>query len=674
MRMKTKTIRVPEQLFREATIETYEEKVAANVTEKRFRMSISSDTPYKRYDWMADEHYYEVLDHSPGGMDTSRLDAGLPILFNHKRDQHLARAGSYQCDGKKCTVTDLKWSTSQFAQEKMADAMNGSLPDTSVGYQIMDDGECIGAKDGCPVYKFKWAPYEASLVTIPADITVGVGRERADGEKVKMREISIHLNKSLDEEREESQNSAKPTTMKLSPAIRQHFREEDDGSKATGGSSNIDVTEVETQAVAKERKRVQSIRDLNSFFKSNGIAGRKVDATEIAERFIREGKSAEEFEKTVIRTSLPEIKEVVQSAEIGMSKRDLSQYSLLRAINGVMASVSKGKPFTGLEREASDEAARKHGREPSGLSFFVPHDVMSAGYARGGYSRIEDEDRQRVLQAGVFTGAGAMVPIGAQGQSLIELYRNKMFVVAMGARVLTGLQGTLAIPRQSGGGTASWLSETATITAADQTVGQLTLTPHRLAAATAFTTQLLAQSSPDIESFVRDDLMTVLAIEKDRVCLLGTGASGEPLGIYNTPGLNTTVDITATGSITFAEAVSCETAVASGNADIGSLGFITNIYIRGSGRITQKFSGSASPLWEDNNMIIGYPARATLQLGVAPSLIYGNWNDFIIGDWAANEVIVDPYSLSMQQQVRIVVHQLTDCGIRHPKSFVCGVA
>jgi HK97 family phage major capsid protein len=411
---------------------------------------------------------------------------------------------------------------------------------------------------------------------------------------------------------------------------------------------------------------VAAIRELCSFFKANGIAGRKVDATEIAEQMIQNGKSAEDFEKAVIRSSLPEIREITQSPEIGMSQRDLSQYSLLKAINGVMGSVN-GRPFTGLEREASEETAKRHGRQSSGLSFFVPHDVMSAEYSGGRPSR------ERVMQAGVFTGAGALVPIGAQGQSLIDLYRNKMHVVAMGARVLTGLQGTLAIPRQTGGATVAWLSETATITASDQTVGQLTLTPHRVAAATAFTTQLLSQSSPDIESFIREDLMTVLAVEKDRVCLLGTGTNGEPLGIYNTSGIGSTVDITATDSLTYAEVVQFETNVAAGNADMGALGFITSVYVRGKGRVTSRFANTDTPLWDQNNIYGIYPARATNQLTATPSVIFGNWNDLIIGDWAANEIIVDPYSLSMQQQVRIVVHQLTDCGIRHPKSFCFGV-
>ena len=141
------------------------------------RMSISSDEPYLRYDFWNDEEYFEILDHAPGGVDESRLKTGLPILFNHDRDKHLGRAASYQNDGHKISV-DAKFSESDFAQEKLKDAMSGVLPDASIGYLLEDEGVCVGAKEGVPIYKFKWKPFEASLVTIPADTTVGVGRNR----------------------------------------------------------------------------------------------------------------------------------------------------------------------------------------------------------------------------------------------------------------------------------------------------------------------------------------------------------------------------------------------------------------------------------------------------------------------------------------------------------------
>jgi HK97 family phage major capsid protein len=256
-----KTIKIPKALHRAATITQSGEGEA-----RTFSMSISSDTPYKRYDWYADEEYWEVLDHSPGGVDEARLEAGLPILFNHDRDQHLARATKFENNGHKITVSGLVWSEAEFAQIKMRDAVNGSLPDTSVGYQIIDDGICVGAKDDLPVYKFKWAPYEASLVTVPADITVGCGRERGKPDEKEMLEIKI-LEQSLDvKTNSDHKDDNQPNKMKLTPAVEKYL-EVDNGGNPTAGSSNageqkaVDVKAERNAGIAEYKAKCKKIDD-----------------------------------------------------------------------------------------------------------------------------------------------------------------------------------------------------------------------------------------------------------------------------------------------------------------------------------------------------------------------------------------------------------------------------
>lgn len=118
-------LQVPKNLFREVSVETGDGAV---------RFSISSDEPYLRYDWWNDQEYWEVLDHSSGGFVDKRLKAGLPILFNHQRDSHLARARKFSANGKRIEVSDLAWGTSELAKEKKADFEAGVLVDTSVGY------------------------------------------------------------------------------------------------------------------------------------------------------------------------------------------------------------------------------------------------------------------------------------------------------------------------------------------------------------------------------------------------------------------------------------------------------------------------------------------------------------------------------------------------------------
>lgn len=662
-----KTVKVPQQLFRAATIEPG----SIDAKNKTLRMSISSDVPYKRYDYWNDEEYYEVLDHSPSGMDESRLKAGLPILFNHDRNQHLGRATSFSNDGHKCSV-DVKFSESDFAQGKMRDAIAGVLPDTSVGYTVEDDGECIDAKDGIPVYRFKWQIYEASLVTVPADISVGVGRQRSkpSGDP---REISITDQKeivdlSLENENKDSQQRENRTTENETPEMKKKnlkFREADTGANATSGSApNLQVVrdESETAANTKQLKRIADILDLAKHFADKGLAGRQIDTSDLANEYIRSGKTCAEFQDAVVRGSNFKPAKIVtdnpDANKIGMEAKDLEKYSIVRAIN----CLASKRPLDGVEKAAHDAHVKLTGRETEGIGFWIPQDVLS--FNRGGVS-----EQVRALFTNVYNAAGAFVNTDLLAGSLIELLRNKLTVMRMGARSLSGLNGNVAIPLQSGGATASWLAENATIAESTQTVGQLGLTPHRLGASTSYTYQLLAQSSVDVENFVREDLMRVLAIAKDLAAIAGTGVSGQPLGILNTTNLSTSVTFANAQTMLYSDALIFENNVAINNADLGKLGYLTTPTVRKNAKsVAEIAAANSNPVWK-NDIVNGFTAFASNQVPTATSVIFGNWDDLIIADWAGSQVIVDPYSLSLQGQVRVVMQQLCDNGLRHAKSF-----
>lgn len=646
-----KIVKVPQQLFRAATIEPG----SIDAKNKTLRMSISSDVPYKRYDYWNDEEYYEVLDHSPSGMDESRLKAGLPILFNHDRNQHLGRATSFSNDGHKCSV-DVKFSESDFAQGKMRDAIAGVLPDTSVGYTVEDDGECIDAKDGIPVYRFKWQIYEASLVTVPADISVGVGRQR-DKPSGDPREISIadkkeNVDLSLENENKDSQQRENRTTEKQKAMPEQAELEKN--------APDIKVIEANTNQV--QLKRISDILDLAKHFADKGLGGRPIDTSDLANEYIRSGKTCAEFQDAVVRGSNFKPAKIVtdnpDANKVGMDAKDLEKYSIVRAIN----CLASKRPLDGVEKAAHDAHVKLTGRETEGIGFWIPQDVLS--FNRGGVS-----EQVRALFTNVYNAAGAFVNTDLLAGSLIELLRNKLTVMRMGARSLSGLNGNVAIPLQSGGATASWLAENATIAESTQTVGQLGLTPHRLGASTSYTYQLLAQSSVDVENFVREDLMRVLAIAKDLAAIAGTGVSGQPLGILNTTNLSTSVTFANAQTMLYSDALIFENNVAINNADMGKLGYLTTPTVRKNAKAIAEISAANSiPVWK-NDMVNGFTAFASNQVPTATSVIFGNWDDLIIADWAGSQVIVDPYSLSLQGQVRVVMQQLCDNGLRHAKSF-----
>src|SRR5207249_7741816 len=108
---------------------------------------------------------------------------------------------------------------------------------------------------------------------------------------------------------------------------------------------------------------------------------------------------------------------------------------------------------------------------------------------------------------------------------------NRVVCSRLGAQTLTGLQGNISIPRQTGAATAYGLPESAALTKSTQAINNILLSPHRSGATNDYTKLLLLQSSVDIENFMRDDLMQVLSIRLDRLLLEGSGANSEPTGV-----------------------------------------------------------------------------------------------------------------------------------------------
>ena len=350
---------------------------------------------------------------------------------------------------------------------------------------------------------------------------------------------------------------------------------------------------------------------------------------------------------------------------IGMSRDDLRNYSLLRAIRAAANNDWRGAE---LEREASVATAERLGMQPQG--FFVPQDWLEARSAE-----------QRDLVVGTPTAGGNLVATDLQAQNFIEMLRNRMILRQAGARYLGGLVGDVAIPKQTGGATAYWVAESGAPTESQQAVGQVPLTPHTVGAFTDISRKLLKQSSIDVEMFVRNDLAAILGIAIDRAGLHGSGADNQPLGVAATSGIGSVVGGTNGAAPTWANIVDLETAVAVDNADIGNLACITNAKVRGVLKKTLlDATYGVGMVWPVNSREInGYTAHVTNQVadnltkgtsvGVCSAIFFGNWADLIIGMWGGLDILVDPYTGSTSGTVRVVALQDVDVAVRHAESF-----
>lgn len=333
------------------------------------------------------------------------------------------------------------------------------------------------------------------------------------------------------------------------------------------------------------------------------------------------------------------------NADIGMNDREVQQYSVVRAIRAAMHGNWAEAP---LEKEASDAHAQLVGKEPR--SFFIPHDVMA-------------RERRDLTKA--VPSAGGYVVDEELTLPMIELLRNRLALNSAGAMIMSGLVGDVAIPKQTGGATAYWVSENGALTESQQAIGQVLMRPKTLGAYTEYSRRLMLQASIDVERFVRDDIARVLQLEIDRAALYGSGAANQPLGVSNVTGIGAP----GTGAATFAMLVGLETAVAVDNADIGRLAYITNATVRGTLKQTEKATNTAVYLWAAGGTPVnGYPAIVSNQVS-GNDIFFGNWSDLIMGFWSGLDVLVNPYANDTSGAVRVVAFQDVDVAVRHPESF-----
>lgn len=636
--MATKTIKVPRELHRQAVIERGEDGKPA-------RMSVSSDTPYKRHDYWNDEWYFEVLDHGPGGLDDERLKAGLPILFNHRRDAHLARAQEYKNDGHKISldVSKFLWASGQFAEEKRADMESGALPDSSVGYELIDDGVCVGAKDELPIYKFKWRLYEASAVTVPADISVGMGRERDQKPDAEPKEILIDLKNNVADcdnvsHKQPAAANRSQTTMDPTPPA----------------APEIDVAKERGSAVSEFKARCKKIDDYVDGLKNPNW---KAAATVVANKHKDGEANFDEF-RTEALNSFEGVKQAVETASIGMEEKDVKRFSLLSAIR---AMATKGR-LEGYEKEVCEAAQKQMRRNPADSRAFILPDEVSRYYDTLSLQRMLLERAQNVTTA---TAGGYTVQ--NQYGPLIELLRNRTVLGQLGITIMDGLVGDFVMPVQTGGATAYWVSETGAITDSEATFGQKALTPHRLGCAIPFTMQFIAQSSLSVEAFIRNEMDITMALKKDLAGLAGTGVGGEPLGVKNTTGINATV--TFGGAATWLDLVEFETGINVDNADIGTMGFAVSAATVGKWKGILKDSvAGAGYLLSEGMTANGYPVYRTNQ--ITDGIVYfGVWSQLIMGIWAGREVTVDNITLAKTGQHQIIINEFVDFLVRQPAAF-----
>ncbi len=165
--------RVEGIVYRDADVDT-------EITSKKKRtlsVSFSSDEPYLRSSWF-EEPWLEVLGHKEDEIDLTRMNNGATVHYNHSRtrEDRLGGVLSASTDGHRGTA-EIQLSERESINDIWDDVLAGLIRNTSVGYKIHEKVLMKKNDDGPDEYRVtKWEPVELSLVDIPVDPSVGVGR------------------------------------------------------------------------------------------------------------------------------------------------------------------------------------------------------------------------------------------------------------------------------------------------------------------------------------------------------------------------------------------------------------------------------------------------------------------------------------------------------------------
>lgn len=177
---------------REFFSDSFLRAVEGEGNERKFLLSFSSEEPYKR--WFGQE----ILSHSEGAVDLQRLNDIGCVLFNHDRDKVVAKVNEAYLKDYRC-YAEIEFDDDEFSEKIYQKVKSGTLKGVSVGYQVgkweeisagskSEDGRFEGP---CSV-AIEWTPYEISIVSVPADPTVGVGRSHEEAIENNQNEIAVY--------------------------------------------------------------------------------------------------------------------------------------------------------------------------------------------------------------------------------------------------------------------------------------------------------------------------------------------------------------------------------------------------------------------------------------------------------------------------------------------------
>ena len=590
----------------------------------------------------------ETLSHERSAVRLDRINNGGALLLEHDRNDQIGVVERAWIDDDKKGRARVKFSKSARGEEIFQDVKDGIRQLVSVGYVI--HGEETQKLDGGreAVTATDWEPYELSLVSIPFDDSVGVGRKMEN-------ETTDQINTTKpmsDTIKDQADKATPPEAQKRSVEV-------------INERPAVDAKKERETAISAERSRIARIQEIAEASKSRGIV---LDANKAIER----GTDINEFQSEALAAFTSRHTDYTPANDLSKSeKRDLAKFDLSRALQSCIGE----RKLEGIEKEIVTEGFKE---------------ASEAGIKRGGGIMLPGfyvNRAQRDMTATGGTGGdqGGMT-VATEKAGLLDDFYNANVLAQSGATVLTGLTSNLDVPRLIAGSDPAGKAENATADEIAPTTAQLELSPQRLPGYVNISKQLIMQSNSAIEAIVRSNVTAQMLAVQEAAFFHGTGTN-EAEGIAGTNGIGSVVGGPNGAAPDWEDIVDLEEAVDAQNALGGNLYYFTN------GQIKKKLKETPlQGLGVEGAFIIppntrngeielnGYRTAFTNAIsrtldqgnatGVCSAIFFGNASDYFIGYWGGLMLdLVSDATLATQGLYRLVGETYYDGGVQRPKSF-----
>lgn len=619
-----------------------------------FEIAFSSEQPYQRQFWDEQNQEMVVLDeilvHTPEAVDLSRLNNNAPLLFNHNFDNHIGVVCNARIDADNVGRALVKFSKhGTLANDIRNKVIEGTMEKISVGYDIKEyhidytKGQLIVTK---------WAPYELSFVTVPADDTVGLNRSlntitvnleaKRDMTKEQIEEIKEQEAAQVEETPvEENKESEVEETQERQVEENEENENLEDGKDAEHPESVDDDSSTvrETEEVKEEREAAPVEEE-----KTEEVAERsEEDELEIREiaRELNINEDDEEFKRALANKEItPEAFRTKALNNITNAQRNNEQQikdskmEKIFDLNNVIRSLVDGAALGAHEAEYSAMAATatmQRGRAARGGSVFVPAAALRAAADGNTKATLTDITDEKLLT-----------------ESYIEMLMPQSVLGRLGVTVLSGLNSPIAVPKMTASSVDAFgfVDENGAAPESKAEFANVKMAPKTFAGGNPISRASIKQV-PGIATLITDHINKSVRIKLEQLILSDKENARGPAGL-----VKQLVDggrVTKKAAFSYKDFLKEIAALTDAGVPAQSIKFAMSGATAAELESTLKDNGVSGYIIE-NGKLAGYEVVTS---GVIPAdhIVLGDFSGIIVGEWGGLELDLDDSTYRAQSAI-----------------------